>query len=72
MKPAETRYSTFDRELLAMYLAVKHFQHFIEGQQFHVLTDPKPLKFAFSTQLNKLTSCQTCYLDFILQFTTDV
>ena len=28
LKPAETRYSTFDRELLAIYLAIKHFQHF--------------------------------------------
>ena len=42
MKSAETRYSTFDRELLAMCLAIKHFQHFVEGCQFHVLTDHKP------------------------------
>ena len=27
LKPAETRYSTFDRELLAIYLAIKHFRH---------------------------------------------
>ena len=27
MKPAETRYSTFDRELLAVYLAIRHFRH---------------------------------------------
>ena len=72
MKPAETRYSTFDRELLAMYLAVKHFQHFVEGRQFHVLTDHKPLTFAFSTQSSKLTPRQTRHLDFISQFTTDV
>ena len=25
LKPAETRYSAFDRELLAVYLAIKHF-----------------------------------------------
>lgn len=25
LKPTETRYSTLDRELLAIYLAVKHF-----------------------------------------------
>ena len=30
LTPAETRYSTFDRELLAIYLAVRHFQHFVE------------------------------------------
>ena len=27
MTPAETRYSTFDRELLAVYLAIKHYRH---------------------------------------------
>ena len=43
MTPAETRYSTFDRGLLAVYLAIKHFRHFLEGRQFHVLTDHKPL-----------------------------
>ena len=29
---AETKYSTFDKELLAMYLAVKKFRYFIEGR----------------------------------------
>ena len=29
LKPSETRYSTFDRELLAMYLAIRHFRHFV-------------------------------------------
>jgi len=29
LKPAETRYSTFDRELLAIYLAVKHFRYIL-------------------------------------------
>ena len=29
LRPPETRYSTFDRELLAVYLAIKHFRHFV-------------------------------------------
>ena len=36
---AETKYSAFDKELLAMYLAVKRFRHFIEGRQFTLFTD---------------------------------
>ena len=36
LKPAETRYSAFDRELLAMYLAVCHFRYFLEGRLFHI------------------------------------
>ena len=43
LKPAENWYSTFDWELLAIYLAIKHFWHFIEGCKFQVLTDYKPL-----------------------------
>lgn len=47
LKPAETRYSTLGRELLAVYIAVKHFRHFLEGRDFYVLTDHKPLTFSF-------------------------
>ena len=32
LTPAETKYSAFDRELLAMYLSVRHFKHFLEGK----------------------------------------
>ncbi len=39
LKPAETRYSTYDRELLAIYLAIKHCRYFLEGRGFHVFTD---------------------------------
>ena len=35
----ERNYSAFDRELLAIYKAVKHFKYFIEGHQFHIYTD---------------------------------
>ncbi len=40
---AGTRYFTFDRELLAAFSAVRHFIFLLEGQQFHLLTDHKPL-----------------------------
>ena len=49
LKLAETRYSTFDRELLAMYLTIKHFCHLLKARQFHSLTDHKPLTYALST-----------------------
>ena len=55
LKPQETRYSTFDRELLAVYLAIKRFQHFIEGRQFHVSTNHKPLIFALQSHSDKYT-----------------
>ena len=41
-----TRYSTFDRELLAVVAALRHFRFLLEGRSFHVLTDHKPLVYA--------------------------
>ena len=43
LSPAETRYSAFDRELLAVYYAIRHFRLIQKGRQFFVLTDHKPL-----------------------------
>ena len=48
LRPAEKKYSTFDRELLAVYLAVRHFRYYLEGRDFTVFTDHKPLTFAFA------------------------
>jgi hypothetical protein len=45
----ETRYSTFDPELPAVYLAVRHFRHFVEGRPLHLYTDHKPLTFAMAS-----------------------
>jgi hypothetical protein len=40
---AGTRYSTFDRELLASFSAVRHFRFLLEGRQFRLLIDHKPV-----------------------------
>ena len=72
MTPAETRYSTFDRELLAVYLAIKHFCHFLEGRHFHVLTDHKPLTFALNTRSDHHSPRQARQLDYISQFTSTI
>ena len=65
MKPTERRYSTFDRELLAVYLSIKHFRHILEGRQFHVLTDHKPLTHALHTSLDRHSPRQARHLDYI-------
>ena len=67
----EMKYSTFDRELLAIYLAVKHFRYFVEGRIFHVITDHKPLTYSLSTNSNRYSPRQIRHLDFISQYTTD-
>lgn len=72
LTPAETRYSTFDRELLAIFLAIKRFRHFLEGRQFFVLTDHKPLTYALTSNSDSCLPRQARHLDFISQFTTDI
>ena len=49
LNSAETRYSAFDRELLAVYATIKHFRHNLEGRNFFVNTDHKPLTFVMSS-----------------------
>jgi hypothetical protein len=44
----ESRYFTFDRELLAAQAAIKHFRHFCKGRAFQLWTDHKPLVTALS------------------------
>ncbi len=70
LQPAEKKYSTFDRELLAIYLAIKHFRHFLEGRQFQVLTDHKPLTFALNARSDRHSPRQARQMDFIAQFTS--
>ena len=39
----ELKYATFDKELLGVFLAIKHFRYFLEGRSFTVFTDHKPI-----------------------------
>lgn len=62
---AQQKYSTYDRELTAMYQAVKQFRYMIEGRECNIMTDHKPLTFAFQQKLDKASPRQIRYLDFI-------
>lgn len=41
LSPAQSQCSTFSYELLAIYLAIKHFQHLLGGQFFTVFKHAK-------------------------------
>ena len=43
LSPCEKKYSTYDRELLAVYRAIKHFRYYMEAVTFTVYTDHRPL-----------------------------
>lgn len=45
---AETKYSTIERELLAIVWAVKHFRPYLFGRKFTLITDHRPLTWLFS------------------------
>ncbi|GFX91328.1 retrovirus-related Pol polyprotein from transposon 17.6 [Trichonephila clavipes] len=72
LNAAETKYSAYDREILAVYAAIKHFRFMLEGHNFTIFTDHMPLTFAFKQKLNKWSPKENRQLDLISQFTTDI
>lgn len=66
----QQKYSAYDRKLLAIYTAVKRFQHAVQGRYFKTYTDHKLLIYAFLQELEKSSQRQFCYLDYVAQFTT--
>lgn len=72
LNPAQRKYSPYDRELLAIYLAIKYYRHLLEGRKFTVYTDHKPITYAFRQDPLRSSPRQTRHLEFIAQFTTDI
>jgi hypothetical protein len=69
---AQAKYSAFDRELLASFLAVRHFRCMLEGNPFTLYTDHKPLTFALSKVAEPWTARQQRQLSFLSEFTSDI
>lgn len=69
---AQTRYSAYDRELLAAYLAARHFIHAIEGRFVTLRTDHRPLLFMFSQKAEKLIDRQARHIAFLSQYFHEV
>src|SRR5450830_485225 len=72
LSSAEEKYSTFDRELLAAYSAIRHFRYILEGRAFRLYTDHKPLVAAIARVTTPLSGRQQRHLSAISEFTTDV
>ncbi|GFS56211.1 transposon Tf2-11 polyprotein [Trichonephila clavipes] len=69
---SEKSYSAYDRELLAIYSAIRHFRYMLEARDFTVFTDQKSLTYAFRQKSDKCSPRQIRQLDFISQFTTNI
>ncbi|KAF2347495.1 Reverse transcriptase domain, partial [Trinorchestia longiramus] len=72
LSPTEQRYSAFGRELLAIYLAVRHFRYTLEARHFVIYTDHKPLIAAIHMPSDRHSPRESRHLSFISQFTTDL
>ena len=65
---AESRYSAYDLELLAVYASIKHFRHLLEGRKFKIFTDQRPLTAAFMKAREPVSNRQRHQLSFISEF----
>jgi len=72
LDPAQTRYSAFDRELLACVAGIRHFRFMVEGRSFTLYTDHKPLTFALSKAAEPWSARQCRHLSYIAEFTSDI
>jgi transposase InsO family protein len=72
LSPAQSRYSMFDRELTAVFSALRHFHFMLEGRQFHIMTDHKPLVAAFGRVSPPWSARQQRQLAYITEYTTDI
>ncbi|CAH8592531.1 unnamed protein product [Dicrocoelium dendriticum] len=72
LQPTESRYSTFGRELLAVYLAIRHLRHILGGRSFAVFTDHKALTYVLGSTTDRYSPRESRHLGYIAQFTTDI
>ncbi|GFT78131.1 transposon Tf2-9 polyprotein [Trichonephila clavipes] len=72
LSKTQQNWSTYVRELLAIYTSIKKFRHMLEGREFIIYTDQKPLTYAFKQKPDKCTPRQLRHLDYISQFSTDI
>ena len=71
LRKPEVKYSAFDRELLAIHLAIRHFRY-LDGRSFVIFTDHKPITFALSKILDPWSARQQRHLSAISEYTTDI
>ncbi|GBM41045.1 Transposon Ty3-I Gag-Pol polyprotein [Araneus ventricosus] len=72
LNKSQQKWSTYDRELFSIYSAIRKFKHMLEGRNFSIYTDQKPLIYAFKQNPNKCSPRQLRHLDLISQYSTDI
>ena len=72
LTPTKQKYSTFDRELLSVFLAIRHFRWFLTARDFFVLTDHKPLVTALHRVGEPWSPRQAQHLYYVAEFTSSI
>jgi hypothetical protein len=68
----QVKYSAFDKELLACVSGFRHFRYMLEGCQFTIYTDHKPLTYALSRTSDPWSARQARQLSYLAEHTTDI
>ena len=69
---AERKYSVFNRELLAAYSSLRCFRFLLEGRDFTIFTDHKPLTLALFGVSLPWSAWQQCHLVYLAELTSSV
>ena len=72
LSQTESRYSTFSRELLAIFLSIKHFRYYVESKPLIIYTDHKALTHALQVPTDRHSPRESRHLSYISQYTTDI
>ncbi|GFT72720.1 retrovirus-related Pol polyprotein from transposon 17.6 [Trichonephila clavipes] len=72
LSKTQQNWSTYNGEILGIYTSIKKFRHMLEGREFIIYTDQKPLTYAFKQKPEKCTPRQLRHFDYISQFSTDI
>ena len=72
LSDAEKKYSAFDRELLAAHSSVRHFRFMLEGREFTIFTDHKPLTHALFRSSPPWSARQQRHLSYLAEFTSSI
>ncbi len=72
LTPAELKYAAFDRELLAAFATIQHFQELLECRSFQLWTDHKPLVATLESAATPKPPRRQRQMAYISEYTTDV
>lgn len=71
-KPPQKKYAAYDKELIAVVEAIKHFRYYLEGAKFTVYTDHLPLVSGFRKRTIPISTMQQRHFAFISEYTDDL